>query len=317
MIYLQNRAAGLVFLGVSMLLASPAFSQAFRAMSSQNEGQLLRPFGILVLPVPEPRHIDSMHFNNFEPAFQFGDFKFAAAGVRANYNFGSNYSQFGFGGGILSGPLAGTSQFQFNAGYGHYSSSYSYSSPTFSETTTQAGNTLNLSAIYFWNECDWRFGPTAGYGWNWWNYSYSNSLYNDQSNPIYNSHAFNVGGYGQWLPSCGFTGSAKAGGIFGDDSGWYGGLSLGYYFCDDFDFCGDYDYYSFDAWKVYGLRADWQVSQTTPLAVSAGFNYNAYGNGSTDTRYSIGLKYQWNIPTSHTLEDREHTGLITNYQVKF
>lgn len=288
----------------------PAFSQQLlndvgSSVSSSNSSSP-------IVPIPR-KPVDTIHYNPFVPAFQMGSFSFAAAAVRANYGFGPgtvsgiNNSQFGFGGGLLSSPFPGKSQFEFDAGFHHYSTSYP------NDFSTSA-NSITASTIYFWNQCDWRFGPTAGF-----NLNTFSSTYNGMSYGSTNSyHSFNAGGYGQWLPpTCHFTGSAKAGLLFGNDSGWYGGFDLGYYFCDDFDFCGGYDYISYDAWKVYSLRADWQVSETTPIAVSAGFNYNAYGNGSSDTRYSIGLKYQWNVPTSTSLEDREHTGLLSNYQFRF
>jgi hypothetical protein len=286
---------------LNILLNQPACAQY--VISPQSNAGMPYP-----TPAPAPAPAPT-------PAFSIGNFGFNAAAAGANYSFGSNYSQYGINGGLLSSPCPGGSQFEFDAGFHPYSHSYSYTQATSVYSYSQNGDILDLNAIYFWNQCDWRFGPTAGYHTDTWSYS-------DYTATSYNSHAFNIGGYGQLLPQNNFTGSAKLGYAFTDNNGYsengfYAGLDIGYYFCPEFDLCGGFDYTNYSALKVYSFRGEYQLSQTTPFAVSAGYNLSAYPNSSSTGSYSLGLKYNWNIPTSTTLEDRQSTGLLTSYQYKF
>ncbi|GEM_PF-4564248 len=235
----------------------------------------------------------------YRPSFQVGSFNFSAADLRANYTFGSGFNQFGLGGGLQTGPLGGMSQFQLDPSYRHYSNGGS-------------GDIVDINAIYFWNQDAWRFGPVAGYHWNTWQSttSYFGMNYTDS----YNSHAWNFGGYARWFPECNVTGSLHAGYVAGDNSGLYAGLDLSYYFCPEFDLCGGFGYTSYDSWKVFSVRGEYQVSQTVPVAVSAGYNFSSTPNSN---QVSLGLKYEWNIPTATTLEDRDRYGLLTGYGYRF
>ena len=175
---------------------------------------------------------------------------------------------------------------------------------------------LDLNVIYFWNCCpDWRFGPAAGF-------HLDNISYSDATGSSNGFHIFNVGGFGQFLPQNSltaplkdFTGSAKAGYAFGDDKGLYAGFDLGYYVCPEFKARAGFNYTGYNnGWKVYSIGGEYQVSQTVPVAVSAAYNISSYSGGNT---ISLGAKYNWNIPTATTLEDRDRTGLVTGYQVKY
>ncbi|HEY3875129.1 MAG TPA: hypothetical protein VGM92_06605, partial [Candidatus Kapabacteria bacterium] len=135
MIYLRARLAFLEIAVFSMLITFPVFSQSFDHLNSQNDELTMAPIGLSSAPQAPRAPVDSFH-TPFVPAFQFGDFRFAAADVRANYSFGLNFNQFGFGGGLASSPFPNNAQFQFNAGFDHYSHTYSGNYST-------NGNTLN------------------------------------------------------------------------------------------------------------------------------------------------------------------------------
>ncbi len=308
----SRASLGLLFL--CAFLNQPSFAQ-YAVLPNGNYWNSTATPAPFPMPDPAPAPVQA-------PAFSIGDFNFAGASAGANYSFGSNYSQYGFSGGLLSSPCPGNSQLEFDADFHHYtnnySNSFSYMGVTTSYSYTDNTSAEDFNAIYFWNQCDWRFGPTAGYHLT--STSESEAVVLKTYN--YNAHAFNIGGYGQLLPQNNFTGSAKLGYAFSDDDGYsdngfYAGLNFGYYFCPEFDLCGGWDYTDYDAEKVYSLRAEYQISQTTPLAVSAGYNLSAYPNSSATGSVTLGLKYNWNIPTSTTLEDRNSTGLLTNYQFRY
>jgi hypothetical protein len=256
---------------------------------------------------------DTTNPSKWESAYKIGDLGFAAATLGLNYSLGvpsyggSGTDRYGLNIGTVTDRLWGSSQFELDAGYHGFSGN---------EFT---GNDWNLNGAYFWNECNWRFGPTLGYQSSTTNYTFNSatSLYSYSES----SHAFNYGGYGEWDACSRWTYYAKGGGFSSDPyGGYYFGVGLEWYLCEDFDFCGDYDYLSNTPSLVrdnYSIRADWLVSESTPITISAGFTYSDYAYNYTVDQYSLGVRFLFNGPDVKTLEDRQRNGELINYGLRF
>jgi hypothetical protein len=250
-----------------------------------------------------------------ESAYKIGDLGFTAATVGANFtlpvfSYGGSSTQFGFNAGTVTDRLIGSSQFELDAGY-----------QSFSSSSNSTENGWNLNGAYFWNECNWRFGPVLGYQSTTSTTTISVPSINFNESISSTSHAFNYGAFGEWDACSRWTYYVKGGGFSSDPyGGYYFGAGLEWYLCEDFDFCGDYDYLSNTPSLVrdnYSIRADWLVSESTPITISAGFTFTDYPYNYTVDQYSLGIRFLFNGPDTKTLEDRQRNGELINYGLRF
>jgi hypothetical protein len=260
---------------------------------------------------------DTTNPSKWESAYKIGDLGFAAATVGLNYSLGvpsyggSGTDQYGLNIGTVTDRLWGSSQLELDAGYHGFSGN---------EFT---GNDWNLNGAYLWNECNWRFGPTLGY-----QTRMTTTTVNTPEVSFTNrdtSSAFNYGLFAEWNACPRWTYYVRGGGFSSDyygssSDGYYFGVGLEWYLCPDFDFCGDYDYLSnapFQLRDNYSIRADWLVSESTPITISAGFTYTDYPYNYTVDQYSLGVRFLFNGPDVKTLEDRQRDGMLINYGLRY
>ena len=234
----------------------------------------------------------------------------------ANYSpsSGSNESQYGLNGGILTAPLWGGSVVKpaqggdlgdisapgldLDAGYHH------------STSTGPDTNSWTVGTALVWTAPEWRFGPAVGF--------------QSSSTGSFNSQNWNYGAFAEWFATDQITAFAKAGGFSGNwsSNGFYIGGSGKYYAAPDFALNAGIDY---TRWTSFGgsdeldytIGGEYLFSETTPISLYGGYVRSDYtGNYSID-QFFVGLRFYLNGDGVNSLEDRQRGGNLGPHQFKF
>jgi hypothetical protein len=188
-----------------------------------------------------------------------------------------------------------------------------YSSATFGDE----GEGFHSSDLYwnlspFWRT-DWgRVGAVFGEN--------AHDYYGD-----FTPHTMNYGAYAEWYLSPNLTLAIKGGGwteeyysgISNNSDGYVGGEAVWYVMPDialtgTIDYTGyPNDYFFSDGESFsetdYGIKAEWLVSETTPISIYASW-VNQHVDHETANTWTIGLKLYLNQGDASTLVDRQRSG---------
>lgn len=175
----------------------------------------------------------------------------------------------------------------------------------YSSLEVSSGPTLNdwnIDGALIWQGMQGRLGATVGYN----SISFSGETI-DQTN---------YGGFGEWYAGHMFTVGIKGGGENLTASGTHlnadtFGAEGVFYVMPDLALNADFDYLSIDHENVseYGAKAEWLVSETTPISIYGGYTYTdlSSGGGHLST-WMIGAKFYFNGNGASTLVDRQRSG---------
>ncbi len=140
----------------------------------------------------------------------------------------------------------------------------------------------------------------------------------------YSPHTMNYGGYAEWYAMPQLTLAIKAGGwttdyyeSFNSSDAYVGGEAI-WYVIPDVALTGTIDYtaYPKDSFESdgrsfsetdYGLKAEWLVSETTPVSVYGSWVNSHLDHESINT-WSLGVKLYLNQGDATTLVDRQRSG---------
>ena len=128
---------------------------------------------------------------------------------------------------------------------------------------------------------------------------------------IGSAHISNYGVGGEWFASPQWTLAVRGGGVSanGGASGGYVGGDAKFYFMPNIAVDGGVDYFSIGGAHITteNVRAEWLVSQTTPVSIFGGYTHIDVSGGTQDA-FVIGLKLYLNDPAGGTLVDRQRGG---------
>jgi len=131
-----------------------------------------------------------------------------------------------------------------------------------------------------------------------------------------NFGGFNLSNYGvggEWFASSQFTVALRGGGVSGNGgtSGGYAGADLKFYIMPNLALNGGVDYIGISGGNITSedIKAEWLVSQSTPVSIFGGYTHvDISGGGGSQDAFMVGLKIYTNDPAGGTLVDRQRDG---------
>jgi hypothetical protein len=121
------------------------------------------------------------------------------------------------------------------------------------------------------------------------------------------------GAGGEWYVNPWLTASLQGGGVSGGFNAGYVGGGLKGYICPNFSVGGSINYLGVSGGHEvdYGVKAEWQVSDTFPVAVNGGYTRSELsGGGPGFNVWSVGLTLHLNGGAPTTLVDTNRTGTL-------
>lgn len=122
----------------------------------------------------------------------------------------------------------------------------------------------------------------------------------------------NYGVGGEWFASPQWTLAVRGGGISAGSttSGGYGGGDVKFYATPNIALSAGVDYIDFSGIGITAenVRAEWLVSQTTPVSIFGGYTHLDIGSGPTQDAFVVGIKIYTNDPAGSALVDRQRGG---------
>jgi len=159
---------------------------------------------------------------------------------------------------------------------------------------------LNVGGSLIWNDSNFRLAGTVQY-----NHITFGAPF-DQ-----NETQYGVGG--EWYVNPWLTASLQGGGVSGGfDAGYVGGGLKGYV-CPNFSVGGTINYLGVNGGHEldYGVRAEWQFSDTFPLAVNGSYTRaEISGGGPGFNIWGVGLTLHLNGGAPTSLLDTNRTGTL-------
>ena len=158
----------------------------------------------------------------------------------------------------------------------------------------------NVDGSVFWTGMRGRIGATGGY----------DSVNGDGAD----IHATHYGAFGNWYAMRSITIGVKGGGFSGsgDAKGEYLGAALTGYVTPNFSLQGGYDYTHLDHFgneNDWSARAEYLLSERTPLALYAGYTNSKLSDGGPTTNvFTVGLTYFFGSGRPESLVVRQRTG---------
>jgi hypothetical protein len=157
----------------------------------------------------------------------------------------------------------------------------------------------NADGSLFWLGNEGRIGADVGY----------NGLSGGGS-----GHVTNYGGFAEWYMAPMVTLGVKGGGASVSNGGGmadYVGAEAAWYVVPDVDVSGTVDYLSLTGSHLtnYSAKAEWLISETTPVSVYGGYTRSEIPGAGANT-WLIGLKFYTDSNGSSTLVARQRTGNV-------
>jgi hypothetical protein len=211
-------------------------------------------------------------------------------GVGYNYTTGSSGSghidDWNINGSIAA-PITSNISLQGDASY-----------DGFSETGGTSFHTTQVSGSGFWQGAKGRLGLTAGYN----EFGISGGSF----------HFENYGAFGEFYASDRVTLGLKGGSLTGSglNATYIGGEIVGYA-TPNLALSGTFDYAGVSGSHIntYGAKAEYLVSETTPISVTGGYTYTDVGGGFHLNTWMIGAKFYFGGKGS--LVDHQRSGAET------
>jgi hypothetical protein len=188
--------------------------------------------------------------------------------------------------GSVSAPVYQDLHLQGDASYQDYTGSSGGGS----------AHTTYVSGTAFWQFAKGRIGATAGY----------NELGESGAGSV---HFENYGAFGVFYPSNQVTLGIKGGALTGSglNASYEGGEIVGYA-TPNLAFSGTIDNASISSAHIttYGVKGEYLVSQSTPIAVNAGYTYTDLSGHFHLNTYLVGVKFYFG--KGGTLVDHQRNG---------
>ncbi len=156
-----------------------------------------------------------------------------------------------------------------------------------------AGSVGNGGGAVFWQGSEFRFAVNGNYF----------------SAPGF--HLANYGAGGEWYASPSWTFAVRGGGVSGQSgiSGGYVGGDAKFYITPNLSVDGGVDYLSLNSLSLTSesVRAEWLVSQSTPISVFGGYEHTDSGIAGNIDAFIVGIKIYTNDAPG-ALVDRQRGG---------
>jgi len=188
--------------------------------------------------------------------------------------------------GSLAAPITSNITLQGDASYDNFS---------------ESGSSFHLTQVSgsgFWQGAKGRLGLTAGY--------------NEFGASGFSFHFENYGAFGEFYATDKFTMGLKGGSLTGSglNATYVGGEVIGYPM-PNLALSGTIDYAGVSGSHIntYGAKAEYLVSETTPISVTGGYVYTDLGGGFHLNTWMIGAKFYFGGKGS--LVDHQRSGAET------
>lgn len=125
-------------------------------------------------------------------------------------------------------------------------------------------------------------------------------------------HISNYGVGGEWFAAPQWTVAIRGGGVSGTGgtSGGYVGGDVKFYIMPNLALNGGVDYVGLSGASITSedVKAEWLISQSTPVSIFGGYQHTDISGGSSTDAFIVGIRIYTNEPGGGTLVDRQRGG---------
>ena len=126
------------------------------------------------------------------------------------------------------------------------------------------------------------------------------------------AHISNYGVGAEWFANSQWTLAVRGGGANANagTSGGYAGGDVKFYILPDLAVNAGVDYIDFSgaSFTAENVKAEWLISQSTPVSIYGGYTHVDVGGSGSEDAFVVGIKIYLNDPAGGALVDRQRNG---------